>query len=90
MHDADKDCARRDRFAKVAESNPAGAVNGQVDDLRAQAFEKPTWFDDRRMLDPSGDDVITLITKRKGFARNEARELRADAARSAETSVVSA
>jgi hypothetical protein len=47
----------------------------------AQAFEKPTWFDDRRMVDPSGDDVITLITKRKVFARNQARELRADAAR---------
>jgi hypothetical protein len=37
----------------------------------AQAFEKPTWFDDRRMVDPSGDDVITLITKRKKISGNQ-------------------
>ena len=68
MHDADKDRARRDRPAKIVGVNPARAVNGQVGHPRAQAFEKPARFDDRRMLDPGGDDVIALVAKREEHA----------------------
>ena len=65
MHDADEDRARRDRPAEIIGVNPAGAIDGQVGHPRAKAFEKPARFDDRRMLDPGSDDVVTLFAKRE-------------------------
>ena len=63
VHDADEDRARRDRPAQIVGVDPARAVNGQIGHPRAQAFEKPARLDDRRMLDPRGDDVIALVAK---------------------------
>jgi len=65
MHDAHKDRARCNRFAKFVWVNPASSVNRKIGQPRAQAFEKPARFDDRRVLDPSGDDVIALVAKSK-------------------------
>src|SRR5215472_10349810 len=68
MHDADKDRARRDRFAQIVGINAAGAVNGQIGHTRAEAFEKSTRLDDRGMLNPRGYDVIAPVAKREECA----------------------
>src|SRR5579863_2515243 len=63
MHDAHEDRARHDRAAKVGWINAAGAVDGQIGDLRAQAFEKSAGFDSRRMLDLRRNDVVALVAE---------------------------
>ena len=68
MHNADEDCARRDRLAKVARVNAARAVDRQVRYPRAQPFEKPARLDDRRVLDSGGDDVIALVAQGEKYA----------------------
>src|SRR5262249_41927705 len=68
VHDADENRAWCNRLVKVAWINAAGAVDGQIGHPRAQAFEKPARFDDRRVLDPSGDDVIALLAQGEEYA----------------------
>src|SRR5215469_16163539 len=63
MHDADEDGARRDGLTKVAWINAASAVDRQISHARTQAFEKATRFNDRRVLDLGGDDVIALVAQ---------------------------
>src|SRR5262249_30332577 len=55
-------------LAEIVGINAAGAVNGQIRHARAEAFEKTTRLDDRGMLNPRGDDVITLVAKREECA----------------------
>ena len=40
-------------------------IDRQIGHRAAQSFEKPAGFDDRRMLDRRGDDVIALVAKRE-------------------------
>ena len=68
VHDADKNGARRDRFAEIVGLNAACAVNGQIGHTCAEALEKTAWLYDCRMLDASGDDVISLVAKREECA----------------------
>ena len=68
MHNADEDCARRDRLAKVARVNAAHAVDRQVRYPRAQPFEKPARLDDRGVLDAGGNDVIALAAQGEKYA----------------------
>jgi hypothetical protein len=68
MHNAYENRLGGDRCAKVVGVNPAGTVDGQVAHSRTQTFEKPARFDDRRVLDPRGDDVVALVAKRKEYA----------------------
>src|SRR5579863_3487340 len=63
MHDAHENCARRDRAAKVGWINAAGAVDGQIAHLCAQAFEKSAGFNHRRMLDLRRNDVVALVAE---------------------------
>src|SRR5262245_43338151 len=68
MHDADKDRTRRDRLAEIVGINAAGAVDGQIGHMRAEAFEKSTRLDYRGMLNTRGDDVIAFVAAREECA----------------------
>src|SRR5215472_16586332 len=68
VHDADEDRARRDRSAQLVGIDPPGAVNRQIGDAGAQPLEKRAGFDDGRMLDARGDDVIAAVAVRKEHA----------------------
>jgi hypothetical protein len=68
MHDADKDRARGDRLAQIVRINATGAVNGQVGHTCTEAFEETTRFNNCRMLNTRGDDVIALVATREECA----------------------
>ena len=47
--------------AQVVGIDPAVAVDRQIGHPCAQALEEAAGREDRRMLDPGGDDVIALV-----------------------------
>ena len=63
MHDADEDGSRRDRASQVVRIDLPGAIDRQVSDLRAYTFEKTAGFENRRMLNAGGDNMIALAAQ---------------------------
>jgi hypothetical protein len=70
MHDTHEDRAGRDRSAEIVGVNSCCAIDGQIGYTPTQALEKPTRLDNGWMLDPGGDDMITLVPKCKEDALN--------------------
>src|SRR5262245_32190688 len=68
VHEADQDGSGADRPSDIVCINPAKAVDGHNADLEAELRQEPARFDNCRMLDGAGDDVITLRLQRTGHA----------------------
>ena len=54
--------------ANIVGIDAAEAIDGHDGHREAMLLEEPAGFDDRRMLDGAGDDVVALVLQRPGHA----------------------